>query len=36
MIKIDGGIGMVKVNFQETNELDDTTRGTGGFGSTNA
>ena len=26
----------LKVNFQETNELDDTTRGTGGFGSTNA
>ena len=26
----------LKVNFQETDELDDTTRGTGGFGSTNA
>ena len=26
----------LKVNFQETNELDDTNRGTGGFGSTNA
>ena len=26
----------LKVNFQETTELDDTTRGTGGFGSTNA
>ena len=26
----------LKVNFQETEELDDTTRGTGGFGSTNA
>ena len=26
----------LKVNFQETNELDDTTRGTGSFGSTNA
>ena len=26
----------LKVNFQETNELDDTSRGTGGFGSTNA
>ena len=26
----------LKVNFQETDELDDTTRGTAGFGSTNA
>ena len=26
----------LKVNFQETDELNDTTRGTGGFGSTNA
>ena len=26
----------LKVNFQETDELDDTTRGTGSFGSTNA
>lgn len=26
----------LRVNFQETDELDDTTRGTGGFGSTNA
>ena len=26
----------LKVNFQETDELDYTTRGTGGFGSTNA
>ena len=26
----------LKVNFQETDELDGTTRGTGGFGSTNA
>ena len=26
----------LKVNFQETTDLDDTTRGTGGFGSTNA
>ena len=26
----------LKANFQETTDLDDTTRGTGGFGSTNA
>lgn len=26
----------LKVNFQETDELNDTTRGTGAFGSTNA